>query len=71
VDNVDGVIHLLENEGVNLQQDTTFKKNYRHWVVTDKGMAESEKFLAKSYTENGMEIHEINQKRVMESTYIS
>jgi hypothetical protein len=51
----DGVIYLVENEGVNLQEDTTFNKNYVNLAVKDKGMAESEKFLPQYYTENGIE----------------
>jgi hypothetical protein len=46
VDNIDGVIYLVEKEGVNLQEETTFNKNYGHLAVKDKGGAESEKYLA-------------------------
>jgi hypothetical protein len=38
VDNVDSVIYLVEKEGVNLQEDTTFNKNYGNLAVKDKGM---------------------------------
>jgi hypothetical protein len=70
VDNVDGVIYLVEKEGVNIQEYTTFNKNYGNLAVKDKGAAEAEKFLPQYYTENGMKIPEINQQRVMENTYI-
>jgi hypothetical protein len=36
VDNVDGVIYLVEKEGVNLQEDTTFNKNYSIWHLKIK-----------------------------------
>jgi hypothetical protein len=64
------VIYLIEKEGVNLQEDTTFNKNYGNLAVKDKRAAESEKVLAQYYTENGMEIFEIDQQRVMQNTYI-
>jgi hypothetical protein len=54
VDNVDGVIYLIEKEGVNLQEDTTFEKNYNNLAVKDKEETESEKFLTQYCTENGM-----------------
>jgi hypothetical protein len=44
VENVDCVIYLVERERVNLQEDSTFNKNYGNLVVKDKGTAESEKF---------------------------
>jgi hypothetical protein len=71
VDNVNSFIYLVEKEGVNLQEDTTtFNKNYWNLAVKDRGAAESEKFLAQYYTENGMETSEIDQQRVIENSYI-
>jgi hypothetical protein len=51
-----GCNYLLEREGINLQEDTTFNKNYGNLTVKNKGTAESEKFLTQYYTENGMKI---------------
>jgi hypothetical protein len=59
------VIYSVKNEGVNLQEDTTFNKNYGHLAVKDKGAAESEKFLAQYCTENVMDIPEIDQESVI------
>jgi hypothetical protein len=60
VENVEGVVYLVEKEGVNLQEDTTFNKNYGNLAVRDKGMAKSEKFPVQYNSEKGMEISEIN-----------
>jgi hypothetical protein len=46
VENVDGVIYVVEKEGVNLQEDTNFDKNFGNLGVKNIGLAESEKFLA-------------------------
>jgi hypothetical protein len=43
------VIYLVEKEGVNLQEDTTFNKSYSNLAVRDKGVIKSEKFLAQHY----------------------
>jgi hypothetical protein len=51
VENVDGVIYLIEKEGVNVERNTNFNKNYSNFATRDKGTAESEKFLAEYYTE--------------------
>jgi hypothetical protein len=52
---------IVENvEGVNLQEDTTFNKNCSNMAVNVNGAVEAEKFLAQYYTENGMEIPEID-----------
>jgi hypothetical protein len=53
VENVDGVIYAVQNEGVNVETNTNFDKNYGHWGVKDKGVAEFEKYLAQYFTENG------------------
>jgi hypothetical protein len=70
VENVDGVIYLVKKERVNLQEVTTFNKNFGHFALKEKGMAEYEKYQAKYYTKNGMEIPEIDQQRVMKNTCI-
>jgi hypothetical protein len=64
------VVYLVENEGANLQKDTTFNKNYGYLAVIDKGIAESEEFLTQYLTESGMEIPEIHQQPVIQNTYI-
>jgi hypothetical protein len=49
VDNVDGLIHLIENEGVKLEEDTTFEKLHGNLGVKNKSLAEGLKFKPKPY----------------------
>jgi hypothetical protein len=60
VENVDGVIYAVQNEGVNIKENINFEKNCGHWAVKDKGVAESEIYLAEYFTEKGMELPEID-----------
>jgi hypothetical protein len=46
VENVDGAIYLIEKEGLNVEEDTTFDKNFKHLTVKDNGIGEYEKFVA-------------------------
>jgi hypothetical protein len=70
VENVDGVIYAVQNEGVNIEENINFEKNYVHWAVKDTGLADYEKFQAQYYAEKGMELPEMDQQRVMDNTYI-
>jgi hypothetical protein len=44
VENVDGVIYTIEKEGVNVEKDTSFYKNFGHLVVKYKVLGESKNF---------------------------
>jgi hypothetical protein len=70
VENVDGVIYGIEKEGVNVEENTTFDKNYGDLSVKDKGIIESEKFLAQYLTESGMKVPEIDQQSIIQNPYI-
>jgi hypothetical protein len=70
VDNVDCVIYAVQNEGVNIEENINFEKNYGNLAVKDKGLAEYEKFQVQYYAEKGIDIPEMDQQRVMENTYI-
>jgi hypothetical protein len=70
VENADGVIHPVQNEGVNIEENINFEKNYGNWAVKDTGLADYEKFQTQYYAEKGMEMPEMDQQRVMENTYI-
>jgi hypothetical protein len=64
------VIYAVQNEGVNIEENRNFEKNYGNLVVKDIGLADYEKFQAQYYAEKGMELPEMDQQRVMENTYI-
>jgi hypothetical protein len=68
VENFDGVIYTIEKEGANLQEDTTFGKNCSSLPVEDKVIAESEKFLARNFTESEIYIPEIDQQHIIQNT---
>jgi hypothetical protein len=36
VENVDSVIYAVQNDGVNIEENINFEKNYGHWAVKDK-----------------------------------
>jgi hypothetical protein len=46
VENVEGVIYAVQNEGVNIEENINFEKNYGNLAVKDKGLADYEKFQA-------------------------
>jgi hypothetical protein len=46
VENVDGVIYAVQSEGVNIEENINFEKNYGNWAVKDRGLADYEKFQA-------------------------
>jgi hypothetical protein len=67
VENINGVIYLIEKEGVNLEGDTTFDKNYGHSAVKNK---KQPKFLTQDFAESRMQVSEIDHQRVIQNTYI-